>query len=168
MTDERATPMSWLETEIKNQVAKRASVNRSERVVQLPVNNTSPPSDEAFSALDVVSEAAAAMKELEDRATEKIARAQKLVGDAAEKLRLLESRVQQAEAARQKAEAALGDANAEADRLRGELQRTSETLAATEQRLSQAEKRVNETEDTLNRVLAAIRTQLPRKKESAA
>jgi septal ring factor EnvC (AmiA/AmiB activator) len=168
MTDEKSLPMNWLEAEIKTQVAKRASGNNSERVVQLPIGNFNPPSDEAASAIDLVSEAAAAMKELENRAAEKMARAQSLVTDAAEKLRQLEARLQNAEAARQRAEADLRQADAEVERLSRELATTADLLAAAEQRANQEEKRANEAEDTLNRVLSAIRAQFPRKKDSAA
>jgi uncharacterized phage infection (PIP) family protein YhgE len=171
--------MDRTETQIEETIAEDASTHRAERVVNFPVVASDAASDSfadgGASALDLVSEAAEAIKGAEDRAATMMARAQSLASSATQKVRLTQARIERAEATKRQAEADLAGCRAEIDKLRNELKQAeatiadkSDELAAAEQRSSLAEQRATEMEGTLGRVMHAIRTQFPKKNEAAA
>jgi chromosome segregation ATPase len=167
--------MDWLETQIRDQITGRVATKPSERVVNFPGAPSGAPSDNATAALDLVSEVAEAIKSAEDRAAETMARAQSLASSSVEKLRLAEARIARAEAAQRQAEADLETFRAELEKTRNELEQTqaqfaakSDELAAAERRASVAQSRASDAEAALERVVMALRSQLPRKDGSAA
>ena len=174
--------MDSVEMQIKELVAGPSADSEraeSECVVSFPVfsfgqNPPPAPPDGAAAALDLVSEAAEAIKCAEDRAAEMMARAQSLASSAAEKVRLTMARIERAEAAKREVEAEVGDCKAEIERLREELKQAdariadlTDEAAAAEYRGSLAQKRASDAEAAIERVVHALRTQLPRNSEHA-
>jgi hypothetical protein len=159
-----------------------ASLNQSERVVSFPGVAPRRSADDVEAVLNLLSEAAEEIKLAEGRAAETMARAQTLANGAAEKLRLAQARIERAQTAQRKAESELADFRANVEQVTNELKQAQEQiavnaneLAAAEQRASTAEwrasaaeKRANDVEATLERIVHAIRTQFPSKKDVAA
>ena len=108
-------------------------------------------------ALDLVHQAAEMIGGIEDRANETQARAQRLVSDAIEKLKLADGRVQSAENAKR---TALGVASARLEKAVNALECAESRLAAAEARALEAERRADGAEAALRRIEDAIRTQL--------
>jgi chromosome segregation ATPase len=167
--------MDWLETKIKEQISARVSRTPPGQVAGFLRIASNQFPDNAAIALDLVSEAAEAIKSAEQRAAETMARAQSLASDAAEKLRLAQARIERAEIAQRAAEAELADFRDELERVRNDLKQAeaqleinAEELAAAEERASVAERRANDAEAALESIVRAIRTQLLRKDEIAA
>lgn len=174
--------MDWLETQIRDRIMEQASLSQSERVVSFPAVAPRRSADDVEAVLSLVSEAAEEIKLTEGRAEETIARAQTLANGAAEKLRLTQVRVERAQAAQRKAESELADCRANVEQITNELKQAQAQLAAnadelaaaeqranaSEWRANAAEKRANEVEAALERIVLAIRTQFPSKKDVGA
>lgn len=124
--------------------------------------------DDATAALDLVSQAAAAIKELEKQSAQAVARAHTAANTVREKLERAEERGDRVEAALRKSEAeaaelssALAQTRNDVETLQSLLAATQTELAAMEQRATVAEKRAAEADAAVQRIVDAIRTQLP-------
>jgi len=135
--------------------------------------------DEAAVALNMVSDAAAAIRELEEQSAHAVARAQDLAASIVEQLEATEARAERAEAAQREGEAAVQELSAALARTRSDLEIThrqlakkSEELSQTEHRLQLAEadarvghQRAIEANAKIEQIVEAIRTQLPRRED---
>jgi len=124
--------------------------------------------DDATAALDLVSQAAAAIKELEKQSAHAVARAHSAANAVREKLERAEDRGDRAEAALRTSEAEAAELTAallqtrkDLDALQSRLAAKQADLAAMEQRAQAAEKRAIEADAAVQRIVDAIRTQLP-------
>lgn len=140
------------------------------------------PSGNAAVALEMVSEAAAAIRQLEEQSAEAVSRARDLANSIVKKLESTEARAKRAETAQRESEAevqelsaALARTRADLDTARRELTEKDERLAAAEGRIrsteaeaSDAEHRAMEANAAIEQIVAAIRTQLPGREDLAA
>ena len=140
------------------------------------------PSDNAAVALEMVSEAAAAIRHLEEQSAEAVARARDLASSIVKKLESTEARAERAEAAQRQSEAEVQELSAELARTRAELNTTRQQLADNEDRLAATEDRVRlteaesrdahrralESQAAIEKIMDAIRTQLPARENSTA
>ncbi|RNJ50741.1 ABC transporter permease [Methylocystis hirsuta] len=133
-----------------------------------PVRQRLRATDDATAALDLVSQAAAAIKELEKQSAQAVARAHSAANAVREKLERAEDRGDRAEAALRKSEseaaelsAALIQTRKDLDGAQSQLAARQADLAAMEQRAVAAEKRASEADASVQRIVDAIRTQLP-------
>lgn len=118
-------------------------------------------------AIDLVHQAAAMMKGIENQAAETSARAQDLAQKAVEQLHAAEARIRALTSAQGEAEARLKETTARADAFE-QMARTTQAqiaameqrVAATEDRARQAATRATEAENNLVRVQNAIQHQL--------
>ncbi len=133
-----------------------------------PVRQRLRATDDATAALDLVSQAAAAIKELEKQSAQAVARAHSAANAVREKLERAEDHGDRAEAALRKSEseaaelsAALIQTRKDLDGVQSQLAARQAELAAMEQRAVAAEKRASEADASVQRIVEAIRTQLP-------
>ena len=131
--------------------------------------------DNAAVALEMVSKAAAAIRELEEQSAQAVARAQDLVSSIAKQLESEEARAERAETAQKLSEAEVKELAAALARTRSDLEITrrqlaekSEELVQTEDRLrvagaeaEAAQQRAIEANAKIEHIVEAIRTQLP-------
>lgn len=122
----------------------------------------------ADAALALVSEAAATIRQREQLAAQAVTRAHNAAIAVKEQFRVSEARADRAEAALRRAEgeihelrAAMLDANRKIEMLNAMVSAREADLARMEQRAIVAESRVVETEAAIQRIVAAIRTELP-------
>ena len=134
--------------------------------------------DNAAVALAMVSEAAAAIRELEEQYAQAVARAQDLVNSIAKQLESEEARAERAEEAHRVSEAEVKELSAAFARTRSDLEITRRQLAKKSEELSQTEDRLRLTEADarvghqrateanakIEQIFEAIRTQLPRRR----
>jgi chromosome segregation ATPase len=129
----------------------------------------------AEAALGMISDAAAAIRQLEQHAAIAVERARSIADATIEKLNVANARADRAERARQKAETEVADlretletARTEAETLRAQLVATENELTAARHRASEAERRADEAERraaeanaAVERIVSAIREQFP-------
>jgi chromosome segregation ATPase len=134
-----------------------------------------PSDDNAAVALTMVADAAAAVRELEERSAQAIAHAQDLANSIGKQLESTKARAERAETAQRETEAAVQELSAALARFRSDLEITrrqltkkSEELSRTEDRLRLAEaeagvaqQRAIEANAKIEHIVEAIRTQLP-------
>lgn len=156
-------------------IARPSSIAGARSVVDFPKDPSSSFRASAAAALDLVSEVATAVKSAEERSAEMVVRAEDLANAAIEELRLAEARAEHAEARAERAEAAQRQADADVAALSAaaaearndlEMSRTrlvarESELATAERRASAAERRAADAEAAVERIVDAIRTQLP-------
>jgi hypothetical protein len=159
--------MNWLREHGRGAAPKAAANSAPENILDFPRVAGVLPGHDAPTAVDLVSQAAEVIRDIQDRAVESENRARALAESAIEKLQLAEARIREAEGARREAEenlAKLGARLQEAERkLAGAHARNSavETqLASTQQRLGAAEARAVKAEKAVHQIEDAIRTQL--------
>ena len=123
-----------------------SSVDSPENILNFP--HGAPPSAryDTTATLDLVSQAAEAVRSIQDHARESEARASSLAQKAIDQLHLAEARIQSAEAARRVAEENLYKMGARLEEAENELMRTTSRIAATEAQLASAEERMKATE----------------------
>jgi chromosome segregation ATPase len=159
--------MNWLREHMRDHVTPAPSVDSPENILTFPGGPAAPSRCDAPAALDLVSQAAEAMKCIHDHAVETEARAKALAESAIEKLHGAEARVQSAEAARSAIEEALSKLRAKLQEAERELTRTQARCVAAEKQLADAEQRVRaaeiraiDAEKAVNQVEDAVRVQL--------
>lgn len=125
-------------------------------------------------AVDLAERAVRHIRNVEQEAAERHARAEMLARNAIEKLNKAEERVNTAESARREASARVDEMSARLRDVELQLERTAasaavaQTKAATaEQRMRDAERRATEAEDTIKRIEKALRTLLSEERLSA-
>jgi len=112
-------------------------------------------------ALTMVSEVAAGVRNAEERAAEMLVYAENLVNAAIGKIQLAEACADRAEAARLKAEAEAAKCATAAAEARRQAEQAQTMLVTREAELAVAEQRANSAEAAVQRIMDAIRTQLP-------
>lgn len=117
--------------------------------------------DEAAAALGLVSEAAAAIRELERESAQAVARARNVANAVKEKLERAEVRADRAETALRLAESQVEELSAAVEQTRNELETLQSQLAAREAEVAVSLRRADDAEAALQRVVEAIRAQLP-------
>jgi chromosome segregation ATPase len=134
-----------------------------------------PSNDKAQVALEMVSEAAAAIRDLEEQSAQAVARAQDLANSIVNQLEAAEARAERAETAQRDAETAVQELSSALARTRSDLEITRRQLAKKTEELSQTEDRLrfaeadakgahlraNEAHAKIEQIVEAIRTQLP-------
>jgi len=158
--------MNWLREHMRDH-ATTATVESWENILSFPGRPAAPVRHDASAALDLVSQAAEAIRGMQDRAVDSENRAKALAESAIEKLRAAEARIQSAEAARRAAQESLSklsvklqDAERELTRTQSRIATAEIQLANAEQRVSAAEARAIDAEKAVNHIEDAIRTQL--------
>ncbi len=140
------------------------------------------PSDSATVALEMVSEAAAAIRCLEEQSAEAVRRARELAGSIIKQLESTEARAERAEVAQQQSEvevqelsAALARTQADLDIARRQIADKDELLAAVEARVrlteaeaTEAQQRAMEANAAIEKIVGAIRSQLPNREDLSA
>jgi chromosome segregation ATPase len=140
------------------------------------------PSDGATVALEMVSEAAAAIRCLEQQSAEAVGRARELASSIVKQLESTEARAERAEVAHQQSEvevqelsAALARTQADLDIARRQLAEKDERLAAVEERVrlteaeaTEAQQRAMEANAAIEKIVGAIRSQLPGREDLSA
>lgn len=138
------------------------------RPTDLILRQTLPAADDATAALALVSEAAEAIRKLEEQSAHAVSRAHSAANAVMEKLERTVARAERAEAALRQAETEISELTAstmqqhkEIEMLQGSLADREAELSALEQRLASAERRADEANASVQRIVTAIRTQLP-------
>ncbi|ARN81692.1 hypothetical protein [Methylocystis bryophila] len=135
--------------------------------------------DKAAVALEMVSEAAAAIRELEEQSAQAVARAQDLANSIVNQLEAAEARAERAETAQRDAETAVQELSAALARTRSDLEIARRQLAKKSEELSQTEDRLRlseadaraahqrsaEANAKIEQIFEAIRTQLPSRED---
>ena len=133
-----------------------------------------PPNDSAAVVLEMVSEAAAAIRELEEQSAQAVAHAQDVASSFAKELESTEARAERAETAQRETEAQIKELSAAFARTRSDLEIARRQLAAKSEELSQTEDRLHlfeaearidqqraiEANAKIEHIVEAIRTQL--------
>jgi chromosome segregation ATPase len=154
--------MNWLREHMRDQL-RHASSGPGRNILDFPADTPATSRYDTSSALDLVSQAAEVIRDIQDRATESEARAKALAESAIEKLQLAEARIHSAEAARGLAQGTLSKLSARLHEAEQELARTQSRIAAADAQLEHmraAETRAFNSEKALNQIEDAIRTQL--------
>jgi chromosome segregation ATPase len=138
------------------------------RPTDLILRQTLPASDDATAALALVSEAAEAIRKLEEQSAHAVSRAHSAANAVMEKLERTVGRAERAETALRQAESEIAELTAsslqqhkEIEMLQACLADRDAEIAAMEQRLASAERRSEEANAAIQRIVTAIRTQLP-------
>jgi chromosome segregation ATPase len=159
--------MNWLREHMRDQLTNAASSGSEKNILDFPGHTPATSRYDASLALDLVSQAAAVIRGIQDRAAETEARAKALAESALEKLQLAEARIHSAEAARRQAQETLSKLGARLHEAERELARTQSRIANAEAQLAKAEQhmRAAETrainaEKAVSQIEDAIRTQL--------
>jgi hypothetical protein len=175
--------VDWLELgQQMDEIIPRDDPNRRMAMENVALRQTESENPSAVAALDMVSEAAAAIRQLEEQASEAVARARSIADAVVEKLEVANARADRAERAQRRAEAEAVELNStlnatreELEALRIHLAAKDSELADTLQRAEQAEwraddaqRRAQEANAGIDRIVQAIRTQLPLKLEPIA
>ena len=171
--------MEWLKEHMRSHVAGRSasvsSIDEHSNFRHAAPRGPREPRVERTTALDLVYQAADAIRDIEERASTSEANAQSLAKRAIEELQAAERRIETAESGRRVAESQLHEANERLQQAERILERAESRIqaldverAAAEQRAKAAEKRAAETEAEMQRVEKAIRTRLLRRKDEAS
>ncbi|HXY57434.1 MAG TPA: ABC transporter permease [Methylocystis sp.] len=167
---------------LATEVIPRGDFDSRPKAPEYPHRESIQPTDTATIALEMVSEAAAAVRRLEEQSAEAVARARDLASSIVNKLESAEARAERAETAQRESEAevqelssALAEARADLDIARRELAEKDELLAATEERVRlteagarDAQQRAMEANAAIEQIVEAIRTQLPAREDLTA
>jgi hypothetical protein len=113
--------MDWLREQMRDRVRNQDAIDSPENILNFPHSAPWSARYDATAALDLVSQAAATVRSIQDRATESEACARSLAEKAIEKLQLAETRIQSAEAARRVAEENLHQMSAQLEDAKNEL-----------------------------------------------
>ena len=124
--------------------------------------------DGATAALGLVSEAAAAIRELERESAQAVKRARNVANAVKEKLERAETRAERAETALHQAEADIKQLAAVVEQTRKDLETLQSQLVAREAELAASTRRADDADAAIERIVDAIRTQIPVKLSIAA
>ena len=170
----RESHTNWLREHMRDHIANHGALDSAENVLSFQSSPNSKMNPGA-AALDVVYQAAELIRDVDNYATERNARAETLARQAIEKLKIAHDCVLSAESRRLAAEAGIKEFS---DRLENELsvrlqevekvvEQTASRIAAAEAQLSAAEQRARiaearatEAENALRRIEEAIRIQI--------
>jgi chromosome segregation ATPase len=154
--------------QVIDEIIPRGDMAPNPRPTDLVLRQTLPASDDATAALALVSEAAEAIRKLEEQSAHAVSRAHSAANAVMEKLERTVSRAERAEAALRQAESEISELTAsslqqhkEIEMLQACLSDREAELSSMEQRLASAEQRAEESNTAIQRIVTAIRTQLP-------
>ena len=174
--------LARLDQDMSEIIPRSGSDTQPVTVVNFPALRASSRSDDATVALDMVSQAAAAIKDLEQQSAEAVSRAHNVAKAVIEKLYSPMPRRRTRRTAQSEAETQVAELTAAAAVTRNDLEMLQTRLAAkeaelaaaerraslAEQRAGDAERRANDANAAIERIVDAIRTQLPLKLEAVA
>ena len=170
----RESDTNWLREHMRDHIANHSALDSAENVLSFQSSPNSKMNPGA-AALDVVYQAAELIRDVDNYAAERHARAETLARQAIEKLKIAHDCVQSAESRRLAAETGIREFS---DRLENELsvrlqeieeamEQTASRIAAAEAQLSAAEQRArtaemraNDAENALKRIEEAIRSRI--------
>ena len=173
----RESHTNWLREHMRDHIANHGALDSAENVLNFQSSPNSKMNPGA-AALDVVYQAAELIRDVDNYAAERHARAETLARQAIEKLKIAHDCVQSAESRRLAAETGIREFS---ERLENELsvrlqevekvvEQTASRIAAAEAQLSAAEQRARiaearaaEAENALRRIEEAIRIQIVEK-----
>lgn len=155
--------------QVMDEIIPRGETNsKALRAVDLALRQPANGPDEANAALALVSEAAEAIRKLEEQSAQAVSRAHNAANAVMEKLERTVARAERAESALRQAETEIDEltstamqAHKDLEMLRSVLASREAELSATEQRAVAAERRADEANAAIQRIVTAIRTQLP-------
>lgn len=155
--------------QVTNEIVPRGESNRSGlAVVDFPRRHSLVSADDAHAALALVSEAAAAVRQLEEQSAQAVARAHNAANAVMEKLERSEARAERAEMALRQAEKEIAElttaamqAHKDIEMLQSCLSEREADFNAMEERALAAERRAEDANAAIQRIVTAIRTQLP-------
>jgi chromosome segregation ATPase len=166
----RESHTNWLREHMRDHIGNHSALDSAENVLSLrrpPNSETSP----GAAVLNLIYQAADLIRDVDDYAAERQARAETLAKQAIEKVEIAEARVQSAESGRLAAEAETKEFSDRLQEVEKVMEQTASCIAATEAQLSAAEQRArtaemraDEAEDALKRIEEAIRTQILEKR----
>src|SRR5271169_2020826 len=152
---------------MRNHLGNAASTELRQNVLSFFSDTPAGSRRDTSAALDLVSQAATAIRGIQSRAADSEARAKALAESAIEKLQLAEARVCAAEAQRDLAQEALSKLNMRLEEAEREVARSRSRIAAAEAELANAEPhmraaeaRAINAEKAVAQIEDAIRTQL--------
>ena len=158
--------MYWLREHMRDRTASCNAGDSAENILSFRC----PPSvanDVGGTALDLLQQVAEFIREVEDHANERHARAETLARSAIEELKTAQDRVRSAESERRAAEARIEEVGDRVRQVEKAFERAASTIAAAEAQISAAEERARNTEmrateaeNALKRIEAAIRTEI--------
>jgi len=111
-------------------------------------------------ALALVNQAAERIKTLDDYATERLARAEALVEQAIEQLKISHVKVQSADQLKAECEIKIQDAEKRLEQLSSQIAAIETELSATKRRANAAEARAHEAEKALKHIEDALRARI--------
>jgi chromosome segregation ATPase len=163
--------MKWLRAPMRKHIADGCAIYPTKNVLsfrdQAYSEENSTKTTPGTRALDLVCQAAEIIRNNDDYASEKQARAETLAKQAIEELKIAHARVRSAESERRAAEAEIKELSVRVQEVEKAMERATshvaaaETqLAAAEQRTRTSEMRANEAENALRRIEEAIRTRI--------
>ena len=135
--------VDWLREHMRDHIANNSAVDSAEDILSLkrPPNSETKP---GAAALDLVYQAAELIREVDNYAAERQARAETLAKQAIEKLEIADARVRSAESVRLAAEAEIKELRDRLQEVEKVMEQTASRMAATEAQLSAAEQRARE------------------------
>jgi chromosome segregation ATPase len=165
---------NWLRDHMRDHIANHSALDSPENVLSFQSSPNSKMNPGA-AALDVVYQAAELIRDVDNYAAERHARAETLARQAIEKLKIAHDCVQSAESRRLAAEAEIKEfsdrvgkeLSVKLQKIEEAMEQTASRIAATEAQLSAAEQRArtaemraNDAENALKRIEEAIRSQI--------
>ena len=155
-----------LREHMRAHIANYSAVGSAENILSLrrpPNSETSP----GAAVLNLIYQAADLIRDVDDCAAERQARAETLAKQAIEELKIAHARVRSAESERRAAEAEIKELSVRVQEVEKAMERATSHVAAAETQLSAAEQRTrtsemraNEAENALRRIEEAIRTRI--------
>jgi chromosome segregation ATPase len=159
--------MQWLREHMRSDVGGEPSIEPTEKALNFRSAPAGLARTQDSEAVDLIYQAADALRGAQDRAAQTEARAEDLVRRAIENLQIAEDRIRSLEVEQRAAEAGMNEAGARVHAAEKTLQRSQSHIAAVEAQLSAAglraqaaEARPVEAEKALRRIEHAIRTQI--------
>lgn len=137
------------------------SKSQASTVAAFPSRQSSPARNDAAAALNLVSETAAAIRELEKQSAQAVARAHSVATAVKQNFERAEARADRAEAALRQAEAKVAELTAAITQTRKEIETLQSRLAAKEADLAASRQRADDADAAIQNIVEAIRTQLP-------
>jgi exonuclease VII large subunit len=170
----RESHTNWLREHMRDHIANHGALDSAENVLSFQSSPNSKMNPGA-AALDVVYQAAELIRDVDNYAAERHARAETLARQAIEKLKIAHDCVQSAESRRLAAEAEIKEfsdrvgkeLSVKLQKIEEAMEQTASRIAATEAQLSAAEQRArtaemraNDAENALKRIEEAIRSRI--------
>jgi hypothetical protein len=161
---------NWLREHMRDHIANHSALDSAENVLSFrhPPNSANNP---GAAALDVVYQAADLIRDVDNYAAERQARAETLAKQAIEKLKIAHDCVRSAESRTLAAEAKIKEFSVRLQEIEEGMERAASRMAATEAQLSAAEQRArnaeiraDEAEKALKRIEETIRARILEKR----